>query len=70
MNPQEEGHGNPKKQYTLTESGTRLAVWTDGSAFHEDMPLVAGAGVAFARQSKGNTHFALNAQMEALSTRC
>ena len=60
----EEEERNPKKQYTLTESGTRLVVWTDGSAFHKDMPLVAaaGAGIAFARNSKANTHFALNAQ--------
>ena len=46
------------------DSGTRLVVWRDGIAFHKDMPLVAGAGagIAFARKSEANTHFALNAQ--------
>ena len=38
-----EEEGIPTKQYTLTESGTRLFVWTDGSAFHKDMPLVAAS---------------------------
>ena len=51
--------GNPKTQYTLTESGTRLDVWTDGSTLHRDMPLLAGAetGIDSARQSTANTHF-------------
>ena len=40
---EEEEEENPKKQYTLTERGTRLVVCTDGSAFHKDMPLVAAA---------------------------
>ena len=48
----------------MTENGTRLVVWTDGSAFHKDMPLVAaaGAGIAFAQRSRVNENFALNAQ--------
>ena len=53
-----------KRQYTVTENGTRLVVLTDGSAFQKDMPLVAaaGAGIAFARRSRANVNFALNAQ--------
>ena len=53
-----------KRQCTVTENGTRLVVWTDGSAFHEDMPLVAAAGpeIAFARRPKANANFSLNAQ--------
>ena len=55
---------DPKRQYTVTENGTRLVVWTDGSAFHKDMPLVAAAGAetAFARRLRANANFALNAQ--------
>ena len=55
---------NTEKQCILMENGTRLVIWTDGSSFHKDMPLVAaaGAGIAFARRSKANTNFALNAQ--------
>ena len=53
-----------KRQYTVTENGTRLVVWPDGSAFQKDMPLVAAAGavIALARRSRANTNFALNAQ--------
>ena len=34
------------------ESGARLVIWKDGSAFHKDMPLVAtaGAGRVFAHE--------------------
>ena len=46
------------------ESGARLVIWMDGSAFHKDMPLVAAAGavIAFARRSRAKANFALNAQ--------
>ena len=39
-------------------------MWAYGSAFHKDTPLVAGADAekAFARKSKANSHFALNAK--------
>ena len=53
-----------KRRCTVTENGTRLVVWTGGSAFHKDMPLVAaaGAGITFARRSRANVNFTLNAQ--------
>ena len=52
-----------KRQYTVTENGSRLVVCTVGGAFHKDMPLVAaaGAGIAFARRSRAQANFALNA---------
>ena len=55
-----------KRQYTVTENGTRLIVWTDGSAFHIDMPLVAaaGAGTSLCSEIKSKRElFALNAQV-------
>ena len=51
-------------QYTLTDSGTRLVVWTDGSAFHIDMPPVAGElelGKPWLESQRGNPRFAMKA---------
>ena len=45
--------GNSKKQYTLTEGGARLVVWTDGSSFHKDIPMIVGAGAGSVFLSKG-----------------
>ena len=56
------GEEDSKKQHTVTENGTRLVVvWTDGSAFHKDMPLVAaaGAGIAFFSKIKSKRELRL-----------